>query len=173
MKDYLRLRTFIVLGVIAVFAYAMHPLAPQDFYKVFRTVLKDDMSKLQGEKLIADAQKLQQKDKSNPAAALLKAAEKKDVDLQSLTTIDGVSDNSEVISRVRQRASGSIRLGLDLNGGVEFILGLQPDSDALAAAGVSQEEANRKLSENFNEYRDLAMEALRKRLEKQNILKAK
>ena len=60
MKDYLRLRTFIVLGVIAVFAYAMHPLAPQDFYKVFRTVLKDDMSKLQGEKLIADAHALEE-----------------------------------------------------------------------------------------------------------------
>ena len=172
MRDYLRLRTFIVLGIVAVFDYAMHHLAPQDFYKVFRSVLKDDMGRLQGEKLVAEAQKLQQQKALNPAGALLEAADKKDVDLRELTTVDGGRDNSEVISRVRQRASGSIRLGLDLNGGVEFILGLRPDSAALAAAGVSQEEADRRLSENFDEYRDLAIEALRKRLEKQNIFES-
>ena len=172
MKDYLRLRTFLVIGVVAVFAYAMHPLTPQDFYKIFRSVLKDDMSKIQGEKLVADAQTLQQQKDLNPAAALLEAADEKNVELRELTTVEGVRDNSEVISRVRENASGSIRLGLDLNGGVEFILGLRPDSAALAAAGVSEEEANRKLSENFNEYRDLAIEALRKRLEKQNIFES-
>ena len=162
-----------VLGVIAIFAYAMHPLKPLDFFDTFRKTLREDMSKLQGEKLISDAQALQ-KDQADlyPAAALLRAAEKKDVDLRDLTTLEGVRDNSEVVSKVRQQASGSIRLGLDLNGGVEFILGLQPDRDALAAAGVSREEADRKLSENFNEYRDLAMEALRKRLEKQNIFES-
>ena len=74
MRDYLRLRTFIVLGIVAVFAYAMHPLAPQDFYKVFRSVLKDDMGRLQGEKLVAEAQKLQQQKALNPAGALLEAA---------------------------------------------------------------------------------------------------
>ena len=41
MKDYLRLRTLIVLGVIAVFAYAMYPLKPLDFYDTFRGVLRD------------------------------------------------------------------------------------------------------------------------------------
>ncbi|MBE6380850.1 MAG: protein translocase subunit SecD [Lentisphaerae bacterium] len=170
MKDYLRLRSLMVLGVIAIFAYAMHPLKPLDFYDTFRASLQDGVGKLQGEKLIAEAERAQAEKKDlYPATALLQAADKNNIELNEITTFSTAHDNSEVVSLVRKEASSSIRLGLDLNGGVEFILGLNPDEDALAANGISREEANRKLSENFNEYRDLAMEALRKRLEKQNI----
>ncbi|MBO5924457.1 MAG: protein translocase subunit SecD [Lentisphaeria bacterium] len=173
MKDYLRLRTFLVLGVIAVFACAIHPLKPLDFYETFRASLKENADVKKVDSVIAQAKASQQKRADlYPAAAVLESAELQNVDLKELTVFDQAFDNSEVISMVRKRASSSIRLGLDLNGGVEFVLELKPDYAALASGGVSYDEAQKKLKENFREYRDLAMEALRKRLEAQNIFES-
>jgi len=173
MKDFLRLRTFLVLGVIAVFACAIHPLKPLDFYGTFVASLKDGADQTKVEKVISQAKKAQQKRADlYPAAAVLQAADAQGVELKQLTVFDQAFDNSEVVSMVRKKASSSIRLGLDLNGGVEFVLDLKPDYDALASSGVSREEAQKKLKENFREYRDLAMEALRKRLESQNIFES-
>ena len=173
MKDYLRLRTFLVLGVIAVFACAIHPLKPLDFYETFRASLKENADVKKVDSVIAQAQAAQQKRADlYPAAAVLESADLQGVELKELTVFDQAFDNSEVISMVRKRASSSIRLGLDLNGGVEFVLDLKPDYAALASGGVSYAEAQKKLKENFREYRDLAMEALRKRLESQNIFES-
>ncbi len=169
MKSYLKLRTLIVVGVIALFACAIHPLKPLDFYETFRSTLRDD-AKVRAENIIGAAQAAQRgRPDLYPATALLEAADSQEVELKTLTVFPQAFDNSEVVSLVRKRASSAIRLGLDLNGGVEFVLRLQPDYDALAAGGVSRDEARRKLDANFREYRDLAMEALRKRLESQNI----
>ena len=173
MKDFLWFRTFMVLGVIAVFAFAMHPLAPLDFYETFRKSLREDGDKIRAEMLVDSTKKAQSKRQDlYPAAALLEAADKQSVDLKQLTVFQEAFDNSEVVSLVRKHSSSAIRLGLDLNGGVEFVLDLKPDYDTLAASGVSYAEARKKLDDNFNEYRDLAMEALRKRLEKQNIFES-
>ena len=173
MKEYLKLRTFIVLGVVAVFACAIHPLKPLDFYETFKSVLKSPEAALKAEPVIADARAAQSKRADlYPAAALLDAADARGVELKELTVFPQAFDNSEVVSLVRKKASSSIRLGLDLNGGVEFVLDLKPDYDALASGGVSRAEAEQKLKENFKQYRDLAMEALRKRLESQNIFES-
>ena len=173
MKDYLRLRTFLVLGVIAVFACAIHPLKPLDFYETFTASLKQDADAAKVEKVIVHAKAAQQQRADlYPAAAVLASADAQGIELKELTVFEQAIDNSEVVSNIRKRASSSIRLGLDLNGGVEFVLDLKPDYAALAAGGVSYEEAQKKLKENFREYRDLAMEALRKRLEAQNIFES-
>ena len=173
MKDYLRLRTFLVLGVIAVFACAVHPLKPLDFYETFTAALKDNADKTKVEKVLVQAKAAQQQRADlYPAAAVLESADTQGVDLKELTVFDQAFDNSEVVSMVRKRASSSIRLGLDLNGGVEFVLDLKPDYTALASGGVGYDEAQKKLKENFREYRDLAMEALRKRLESQHIFES-
>ena len=173
MKEYLKLRTFIVLGVIAVFACAIPPLKPLDFYDTFRASLKDRNQSAEAEKIITEARAAQSKRADlYPAAALLDAANAQGVELKDLTVFPQAFDNSEVISLIRKRASSSIRLGLDLNGGVEFVLDLKPDFAALTGSGVSAEDARKKLEENFKEYRDLAMEALRKRLESQNIFES-
>ncbi len=173
MKDYLRLRTFLVLGVIAVFACAIHPLKPLDFYETFTASLKADADAKKVESVIAHARAVQkQRADLYPAAAVLASADAQNIELKELTVFEQAFDNSEVVSNIRKRASSSIRLGLDLNGGVEFVLDLKPDYAALAASGVSYDEAQKKLKENFREYRDLAMEALRKRLESQNIFES-
>ena len=173
MKDYLRLRTFLVLGVIAVFACAIHPLKPLDFYETFAASLKKNADTVKVEKVIAQAKAAQQQRADlYPASAVLASADAQGIELKELTVFEQAFDNSEVVSNIRKRASSSIRLGLDLNGGVEFVLDLKPDYAALAAGGVSYDEAQKKLKENFREYRDLAMEALRKRLEAQNIFES-
>ena len=173
MKEYLKLRTFLVIGVIAVFACAIHPLKPLDFYETFRASLAENADKAQVEKVISAAEEEQKKRADlYPASALLEVAEAQNVELKPLTVFDKAFDNSEVVSMVRKKASSAIRLGLDLDGGVEFVLDLKPDYDALAASGISRDEARKKLEENFDQYRDLAMEALRKRLESQNIFES-
>ena len=173
MKDYLRLRTFLVLGVIAVFACAIHPLTPLDFYETFSASLKENADAKKVESVITRAKAAQQQRADlYPAAAVLESADAQGIELKELTVFEQAFDNSEVVSNIRKRASSSIRLGLDLNGGVEFVLDLKPDYAALASSGVSYDEAQKKLKENFREYRDLAMEALRKRLESQNIFES-
>ena len=38
---FLKLRTFVIAAVIAVFAFSIHPLTPRDFYETFRDTLRD------------------------------------------------------------------------------------------------------------------------------------
>lgn len=169
MNSYLKMRTFLVLLVLGVFAAAIYPLTPRDFYRTFRENVREN-AKPDAEILVEKAQQLQaQRPDWYPASALLEAADAGGTELSRITVFQDALDNSEVISHLRKKAASSIRLGLDLNGGVEFVLKLNPDFDTLNAGGVGREEAEKKLKDNFREYRDLAMEALRKRLEARNI----
>ena len=160
-KKAVLLRTLICLAVVAVFAFAMHPLAPRDYYDVFISELKDknDAAAL---KLVEDAKALQEKDKTKfQSQALLEVADAAGVNLASLVKEEGLKDNRDVMSLIRKKASSSIRLGLDLNGGVEFQLQLEPDK--------GREE---QVKEDFAHYRDVAIEQLRKRLEGLKIFEA-
>lgn len=170
MNSFLKFRTLVVVGVVALFAVATYPLTPRDFYQTFTRHLKPGME-LRAQKLITDA-KIRQVAEPGvfPSVALLEAADAAGEELREITDVaPGAGDNSEAIAALRKKASSSIRLGLDLNGGVEFVLNLRPDFDQLAAGGLDRKAAEEKLRSNFNSYRDLAMEALRKRLESQNI----
>ncbi|MDD4818556.1 MAG: protein translocase subunit SecD [Victivallaceae bacterium] len=170
--EYLLFRTFVVLAVVAVFAFATHPLTPRDFFQTFRETVAEGQSSA-AELLIEKASAIQQNQSEQyPSVALYDAAETDDVDLRPIVAMPGAADNSEVVAFLRKKAAGSIRLGLDLAGGVEFVLNLQPDYDSLAAGGVSRKEAEARLEENFNQYRDIAMESLRKRLEERNIFES-
>ena len=70
------------------------------------------------------------------------------------------------MSLIRKEAASSIRLGLDLAGGVEFYLDLIPDEN------MKDESIRKSMVDEFNRYRDVAVETLRKRLEGQNIYEA-
>ena len=167
--SFLKVRTWIVLIVLAVFAAAAHPLTPRDFYEVFRRHTRPE-TQADGKFLEHKAREIQTTGEGiYPASALLRAADAEKMALNRVTTFSEAADNSEAVARLRKKAAGSIRLGLDLHGGVEFILRLRPDYDTLLQAGMSREEAERKVREHFSDYRDLAMEALRKRLEARNI----
>ena len=170
------LRTVIVLLVLGVFAWSTYPLQERDFYQTFMSVLKkaDDPA---AKKLVDNAQALQKK---NPemfdSNALLKAANDSGVLLSDVAKIPAADDNRDSISALRKLTSASIRRGIDLAGGVEFMMELVPDQDFLervkAMDSKSKDEAAQRMEEEFNRYRDLAIEVLRKRLESNHIFES-
>ena len=160
-------RTVVVAIVVTVFAWSMHPLVQRDYYKTFLSMV-DDKSKLaEAKNLVANAEKLQEKDKElYPSQALEKAAQENAVDLTKMVKVKGdIQNNRDVLSMVRKKASSSIRLGLDLNGGVEFYLKLDELKNL-------DDEKRQEIKNNFNRYRDVAIEILRKRLEAEKIFEA-
>ena len=165
-KKPLLLRSLLTLLVVVVFAAAMYPLAEKDYYDVFKDLLKDPKDKVALE-LIEDAKA---KEKANPdifqSQALLAAADEKGVNLAERVNGRDLYNNRDVISLIRKEAASSIRLGLDLAGGVEFYLDLIPDTN------MKDETIRKSMEDDFNRYRDVAVETLRKRLEGQNIYEA-
>ncbi len=175
----LLLRTIIVVVVVLVFALALHPLVQRDYYAVFIETLRDKNDP-QALELVETAKKLQSE---NPqlyqSQALLMAADNSGVDLTRKVKGADLQDNRDVMSLIRKNASSSIRLGLDLNGGVEFYLELVPDEELLNrfqsfsnGDGESRADLERRMSSEFDRYRDVAIEILRKRLEGQKIFEA-
>ena len=173
----LLLRTCITIFVIALFIIGMYPLRDRDYYQVFMEMLKDPGDE-DAATLVEDAKKLKA---ANPqlfqSQVLLQAAESKKIDLTKKVKGDGLQDNRDVMSLIRKNASGSIRLGLDLAGGVEFYLELVPDEGLLSEVpqdgkGESRAEIQARMENEFNRYRDVAIEILRKRLEGQKIFEA-
>ncbi|MCP3967776.1 MAG: protein translocase subunit SecD [Lentisphaerae bacterium] len=173
------LRSLIALVVIAVFFISIHPLTQRDFYETFKSLLKDSKSPVAA-KLVREAKEAQAKDSSMYATtALLNAANKNGVELKTMVNGKDLQVNSDVISLVRKKASSSIRLGLDLNGGVEFMLELVPDQDFLNSIKKeskggkdAQAEYKKRMDNEFNRYRDIAIETLRSRMEAQKIYEA-
>ena len=165
------LRTLITVVVVLVFAGAIHPLFQRDYYETFLGMLtnKDDAEAVE---LVETARELQKK---NPqlyqSQALLQAADDKGIDLTRRVKGNDLQDNRDVMSLIRKQASSSIRLGLDLNGGVEFILQLVPDQEFLSKlkedsgkGGEGRADLEKRMRAEFDRYRDIAIEILRKRL---------
>ncbi len=97
-----------------------------------------------------------------PSIAIEDAAKQLNVDLINYVKLKNANSNSDVISDIRKQASGSIRLGIDLNGGAEFILKLEEKQKT--------EEGDKELKKgDFDQYRDAAIEILRNRLETDKI----
>ena len=178
------LRTVIALIVIGVFAFSTYPLQERNFYDTFLATLKKAGDPAQqstiadgARKLVNDAKTRQAKDPSLfDSNALLAAANDEGVLLSDLLNIPPADDNRDAISVLRKKGSASIRRGIDLNGGVEFMMELVPDQDFLnrvAATGKESEaEANERMDKEFDHYRDLAIEVLRKRLESNRIFES-
>lgn len=175
----LLLRTFVVIFVMVLFVLAMYPLRERDYYQVFGEMLKDKNDPAM-KTLVEAAKDLQKKDPQLfQSQALLQAADAKGIDLTGKVKGSDLQDNRDVMSLIRKNASGTIRLGLDLAGGVEFYLELVPDEELLAkmkksagGSGESSEELKSRMANEFDRYRDVAIEILRKRLEGQKIFEA-
>ena len=165
-KKPLFLRSLLTALVVVVFAAAMYPLAEKDYYDVFKDLLKDPKDAV-ALSLIEDARA---REKANPdifqSQALLAAADEKGVNLAERVNGRDLYNNRDVMSLIRKEAASSIRLGLDLAGGVEFYLDLIPDEN------MKDETIRKSMVDEFNRYRDVAVETLRKRLEGQSIYEA-
>ena len=168
-KKPLLFRSILTVIVIAVFAAAMYPLAERDYYEVFRGLLANPQD-TEVVKVLELAKKKEAADRNLfQSQALLAAADESGVNLISKLKESEkrkeFQNNRDVISLIRKEASSSIRLGLDLNGGVEFYLDLVPDASQSG-------EMKESMENDFNRYRDVAVETLRKRLEGQGIFEA-
>ena len=153
-------RTIFALVVTIVFVWSMYPLQQQDIFKVFKNKLKKDDATIQ--KVLTLAEKNRDEKKMYAVAALDEAAAELGVDLTQYVDVKNAVNNRDVISYVREQASSSIRLGLDLNGGAEFLLELKPKKDDDGKSTVTSDS-------DFNKYRDAAIEVIRNRLESQKI----
>ena len=160
------LRSVFALLVLGVFIFSMVPLQERDFYDSFKDICENPASKEVTE-LIQAAKDLKKKDPNMyDSVALEAAANAKGVALNKLVKgvivkTQKITTSRDVLSLIRKNSASSIRRGIDLNGGAEFILELIPDP--------SDKE---KLEKDFDKYRDLAIETLRKRLTQKNIFEA-
>jgi len=157
------LRIIITTVIIAVFASSIYPLKPLNFYNTFIKYAVNKDAQL--EKTVNLAKEIEVKDKNFPAVALEKASRRLSTDLTKYVKVKGATCNRDVIAFVKQQAASSIRLGLDLNGGVEFILKVIPDTK------LEDNEGN-KINISLDKQRETAIEVLRNRLESENIFEA-
>ncbi|MBO4646917.1 MAG: protein translocase subunit SecD, partial [Lentisphaeria bacterium] len=160
------LRSIFALAVLGVFIFSMYPLQERDFYDAFKDICTDPNSKEVTE-LIATAQAKKAKDPSMyDSTALETASAEKGIPLEKvvkpvIVKTQKITGTRDVLSLIRKNTAGSIRRGIDLNGGAEFILELIPDP-----------ADKEKIEKDFDKYRDLAIETLRKRLTQKNIFEA-
>ena len=160
------LRSIFALVVLSVFIFSMYPLRERDFYDAFKDICTDPNGK-QVTELIAAAQAKKAKDPSMyDSTALETASAEKGIPLEKvvkpvIVKTQKITGTRDVLSLIRKNTAGSIRRGIDLNGGAEFILELIPDP-----------ADKEKIEKDFDKYRDLAIETLRKRLTQRNIFEA-
>ena len=172
------LRTIIAAVVIVVFALSMIPLAERPFYETFKKMVKKDAAT--ADAIVSDAKAIQEKNADiYPSQALLAAADAKGIELKNMIAESkNIEDNRDVIGAVRKNAASSIRLGLDLAGGVEFMIELVPDEEFLKKLNSmkdgdnAREELQQRMDDEFSRYRDMAIEILRKRLEANKIFES-
>lgn len=150
--------------VIFIFAWSMFPLKQRDMLTVFEQLAKNKDQKFE-ELLSLTRTKIKEKGVFTQTA-LDEAAAELNIDLTKYLPVKGAIVNKDVLSFVREKASGSIRLGLDLSGGAEFMLLLKPQKQEETEDGLKKAE---NIEKNFQHYRDVAIEILRGRLEAQKI----
>jgi len=162
-------RSFVSLVIVLVFALSIYPLQEQDLYETYKTLVseeqKGDADKVINEAKVMELAAKEDGKKLYQSIALEQAGEKLNINLVKTLKSKyqkNLNGSRDAIALVRQHASGSIRLGLDLNGGVEFLFALKANEKA-------EIEDQEKIKDNFNTLRDQTIEVLRKRLEDKNI----
>ena len=171
-KKPILLRSFFALVVLGVFLFSMYPLGQTDFYASMKSMfVNPDDPKI--EEVCKLAQAKQEADKSMYAStAIEEAAREKGVLLTDyvkprIVKSQSLTNNRDVLAHARKLSAGSIRLGIDLNGGAEFLLELEPNETGSDAA-----QKRKDIENNFERYRDVAIETLRTRLESENIFES-
>ncbi len=180
------LRSLFALLVLGVFIFSMFPFGRRNFFKTVSS-MSENPGAPELQKVIAHAQSIAEKDKSvYPSVALETAAGEIESEIAQATgkydkngklLLDFVkpvikknqkmANNKDVIAYARKLSAGAIRLGIDLNGGVEFLLELIPE-----ASGADKDKKLKNIDENFDHYRDIAIENLRRRIEGLSIFES-
>lgn len=155
-------RIILVLVVIVIFAWSMFPLQQQDFYKVLASMTGNAPAI---EKVIKLAKEKQNSDPNlYPTVAVDEAAKELDVDLAKYFKMQDVLTNTDVIRIVRSKCASSIKLGLDLHGGTEFIVSVVPNKP------VSEAEKKAMANVSAVQLRDRVTDILRNRINKSGLV---
>lgn len=171
-KKPILLRSFFALVVLGVFLFSMYPLGQTDFYASMKSMFVNPADP-KIEEVCKLAKAKQEADKSMYAStAIEEAAREKGVLLTDyvkprIVKSQSLTNNRDVLAHARKLSAGSIRLGIDLNGGAEFLLELEPNETGSDAA-----QKRKDIENNFERYRDVAIETLRTRLESENIFES-
>ena len=168
-------RWAVAVVIISVFAFSIYPLKPLNFYDTLQGLASSQLKVLKKEKKTAAVKKfeetiklaksIEKKDKVYSSTAVELAARKLGTDLRKYVILKGATGNRDILGWVKGKAASSIRLGIDLNGGVEFLLKIVPQSDL-------KDAKNRVVQTAYDKQRDAAIEVLRNRLESENIFEA-
>ena len=174
------LRSLFALLVLGVFIVSMFPLGQKDFNKTLSGMMENSNDPGYAE-ILKKAQEIKAYETAQgrsiyDSAAIEEAAKlyereqaqknpKYDEDGKSLLKFvkpvikknQKFTNNKDVIAHARRLSASSIRLGIDLNGGAEFMLKLEPVATA--------DRSVKDIEENFTRYRDIAIENLRERIE--------
>lgn len=164
------LRLTIAVIVMAVFGLSMYPLTPRDFYETLNSLARNNNDPTITKVIDAAKEKQQSDPRIYSSQAILDVADETSTDLTQLVKGVDLQDNRDVISLVRKKSASSIRLGMDLNGGVEFLLELIPEKQETIDA-----DGKKKIfdaADRFDHFRDIAIETLRTRMESQKIFES-
>ncbi|MFA5204053.1 MAG: hypothetical protein WC708_06565, partial [Lentisphaeria bacterium] len=133
-------RVALVTAVLVGWAYALFPVKDRDFMQTFEKLAKPRLEVLQKagdkeamaqyERVLAEARSLlADKQVRAPYLAIKQAARgapgHPGIALRTFIDVPGQNNasNDLVLSYVRREATGRIRLGLDIRGGTEFVIG--------------------------------------------------
>ena len=178
------LRSLFALLVLGVFIFSMFPLGQKDFNTTLSGMMEDANAPEYAE-ILKKAQEIKAYETAQgrnifDSAAIEEAAQlfereqaqknpRYDESGKSLLKFvkpvikksQKFANNKDVISHARRLSASSIRLGIDLNGGAEFMLKLEPVA--------TEDRSVQDIQDNFTRYRDIAIENLRERIEGLNI----
>ncbi len=156
MKNSLIWRLVIIVAVLAAWTWSFFPLQDRDFFATFEELAESQVAEYRQaleaaeteeereryeqlledyDQVLSEARRIIEEDEeiAAPSVAFDHVARgtehERGILLHNYVSVPTIpeADNSTVISRVRQEASGRLRLGLDLMGGTEFVVGFSPD----------------------------------------------
>ena len=114
-------------------------------------------------------EKLAKSDVKNPPQAIEDAADELKADLTKLVDFPNMVTNRDVLRVVRNKAKGSIKFGLDLNGGTELVVRVVPDKKPVDDKAVK--DAKTKVEdEPIKKLRDRVVEILSNRINKSGLV---
>ena len=161
-----KLRWIIVLLVTVWAVFELTPPTPRNLIQEFQSLASATDANFNA--IVTQAQAMQATNASNPFGNLRAAVGTNDLRKYfPAINVEGEEDpNAKILNRVQRSAAGQIRLGLDLQGGTEFLLALGTNQNAAAVsdgtnaipADLEQQERVRQLSQ--------AIEVLRKRVDR-------
>ncbi len=160
MKKSLIWRFIIILLILGGWGISMFPLQDKPFIEVMRQ--EAEQTDVEFDKLLDDARQIIDKAEArgvvSPSKVVMDLAKKRNILLRDNIPVynQPTASNKTVLSFINRKSAAKLRLGIDLQGGTEFIIGFDPDK-------VPEDRSAK-------EVRDEIIEILRNRVDSQGVV---